>query len=483
MGLLYIISEIILLILFIFIKKSEKKINITSFICISIVTLFCYNAFSCYVLTLFSIPTKLWVLALINLVISICFIIKIRKTKQIQKYSFNKVDIVYVLLTLVIVLIISYINFGIPFDVKYETSDPSVHYLTSVMFAESESLLVGENNSDPIYKGLDTRKFVSYVNSGLLMKVFCKDLEPMQCYNVFVIFGVLTLFLTGISLYGAFTNFAKNNEHRLWAFIVSLICMLGYPLNSFLFGFEYLSMGLLIICSILDIIYYYDEDIIENKYFLIIMTLLSCGLFSSYYMFVTFIYLALGIYFYIKTYQKTRKLVSKEIITLWTTTLIIPFVLGYIYHIDNKIYCTLIDQINSFSIAHYLTIILCFVIVYLIIELCKKIKIKISSKFIFLAIAIMLIMAISLFVTNSKFEIKIDNMFKSAKYIINNIFGRNGYTYINLYSNMLLLIPLTIYLIIKDIYKNKLKKNSFITILLIFIGIFIGVLYIGYKNK
>lgn len=70
MEIIYLISVLILLISFILIKKSEKQINIISYFYISIVLLFCYNTFVCFVLTFFAIHTKLWILSLINILIA-----------------------------------------------------------------------------------------------------------------------------------------------------------------------------------------------------------------------------------------------------------------------------------------------------------------------------------------------------------------------------------------------------------------------------
>ena len=189
---IYLLSVIILFITFILLKKTDNKINIISFICISVVTLFCYNTFICYILTFLAIPITLSILTVINFFIMLFFVTIMCKKKQIQKYSFEKIDIIYILMLMIVVLIIAYINFGIPLNVKYETSDPSVHYLTSMMFAKSDALLAG-TDGDIVYGSFNTRKTVSYVNSGLLMKCFCKDLKPMECYNLFVIFGLLTL--------------------------------------------------------------------------------------------------------------------------------------------------------------------------------------------------------------------------------------------------------------------------------------------------
>lgn len=421
MGIVYLISVIMLLIAFILLKKTEKEIHIISFASISIVALFCYNTCVCYILTFFTIPITLLLLATINILITIILSVKIIINKEIQRYSFNKIDILYILSIALIVIIISYINFGLPLNVKYETSDPAVHYLTAVKFAESDAMLPG-TEPDEVYGQMAERKSVSYVNSGLLMKCFCENLEPMECYSVFVCFGIFTLYLTGVTIFSAMTNWAKKNEHRLWAFIVSMICMLGYPSNSFLFGFEYLSMGLLVICAIINLIYYYEKEILNMKYFILLITLLNFGLFSSYYMFVPFMYPALWIYFYIKNYQKTRKILTKEIIVLWIVTLIVPFILGFIYHLEPDIYAVLINK-----------------------------------------------------------SLDTDKIMNYSTHIVSSGLSADGYIYINLYSNMLLLLPLPLYLFIKDAKENKLKNNYFIGLLVLFTILFIEVLFIGNK--
>lgn len=418
MGTMYLISAVMLLVAIILVKKTEKELNIISFFSISVVALFCYNTFICYILTFFTISITLLGLSLINLMFTLIVAIKILKDKKVQNYIFEKIDILYVLLILAIVLIVSYINFGYPFNVKYETGDPSVHYLTSVMFAESDALLAA-TEGDYLYGSFNVRKTVSYVNSGLLMKCLCPKLEALDCYSVFVCFGILTLFLTGLTMYAALTNIAKKTEHRLWAFVMAVICTLGYPLNSFLFGFEYLSMGLLIICAIIDLVYYHQNDILNTNFFIILMFLLSFGLFSAYYMFVPFIYPALWLYFCIQNYYKTKNIITKELVIILITTLLIPFILGYIYHLAPEIY--------------------------------------------------------SVFINNGKIE----NPMELSSHLVNSGLAVDGYIYMNLYSNMLLLLPLPIYLFIKDLKDNKLKNNSFMALAIVFCIAFIGLLLVG----
>lgn len=237
MGIIYVLSLIILMINFILIKKTEKKLNILSFISITIGVMFCYNTFICYILTFFTIPVTLCNLSIINVILSIVLIFFIIRKKQIQSYEMKKIDLLYIALLGICVLIVSYLNFGFPFNIKYETGDPSVHYLTSEMFAENDSLLI--TDKDEVYSSFTTRKTVSYVNSGLIMKCFENVIDSYYYYNIFIIFGIFVLFITAWAMYTTISSFAIDKKTRFLAFIVSLIYTMGYPLNSFLFGFEY----------------------------------------------------------------------------------------------------------------------------------------------------------------------------------------------------------------------------------------------------
>ena len=217
--------------------------------------MFCYNTLICYILTFFTIPIKLWLLAIINFIVALAIGIPIITKNQIQRYIFNKIDIFYITLIAIILLIIVYINFGYPFDVNYISSDPSIHYIVPMRFAEQETLMPNSEN-DMVYGKLPTFKPNSYVNSGLLMKCFCENLDTIECYNVFVGFSIFTLFMIGVVIYCALKKYAKRKEHIFWAFLVATICTIGYPLNSFLYGFEYLTMGLLIVSAILNLIFF-----------------------------------------------------------------------------------------------------------------------------------------------------------------------------------------------------------------------------------
>ncbi len=417
MGIIYLVSVILLSIGFIAIKKSEKELDLISFIGITIVVLLAYNAFICYVINFVQIPTTLLNLSIINLIFAgIMFGIIIKK-KERQKYKIDKFGIVAVLIILLATLLVSYLNFGFPFNIKYESGDPAIHYRTSEIFKTEKSLL--NLYRDEVHGGFTGRKIGSYVNSGIIMQCLEGITDSISNYKIFIGFGIFILFMTGYIMYSTLEKFTKKMGSKIVALIVSLIYVMGYPLNSLLFGFEYLSLGILVLGTIVHMIYYFEKEELKFLFFVIIFVLLNFAVFCSYYMFVPFTYSALWIYFCIYSKKKNGKIFCKKNIIMLTVTLLLPFLLGYIYHLAPKLY--------------------------------------------------------NIFAPNNNFE----DILGHSSNILNNHFILYGYIYVNYYSNALLLIPLVIYYIYRKIKEKEFL--CFDTIFLTFLLLFIGVLAIGLK--
>ena len=347
-GILYVASIILLQIVFLCKKKTDKKLNLFGTIGVSIVLIMCFNAFISYCLTFFILKTTLTTLTIINLLFSIIiglWISKDRKKKTefaMQKYEVNKMDILAIVIIGIVTVFTTFLNFGSSFNIKYESSDPSCHYLTSLKFMKEEKLL--STSKDDLYKNFTTRKFASYVNSGLLMKCFEGKIDYIDNYKIFIAFGIFILFLTGYLLYFILNHFTKDEKTKMLALVFSVLCMLGYPLNSLLFGFEYMSLSFTVILAIIEIIYLIGKDAINKNWYIIILFLLNFGLFCSYYMFVPFVYPSEWIYLCIISYKKDKKILTKSNIFILTITLLVPFFLGYIYHLAPKIYQVLLKD-------------------------------------------------------------------------------------------------------------------------------------------
>ncbi len=322
----------------------------------------------------------------------------------------------------------TFLNFGIPFNIKYETGDASVHYLTSRMFTEEDRLLIKVD--DEIYGDFQGRKIGSYSNTGIIMECLSNVVSEIDCYKIFIAFDIFVLCMSGIMMYSTLEKFTKCNKSKLLALAVSIIYVMGYPLNSLLFGFEYLSLGILVVCTILHMIYYFEKEELKFVFYLIIFALLNFGLFSSYYMFVPFTYSALWIYFCRRSHKQGTKETKIKWITpffprkedinsilLISITLVVPFVLGFVYHLVPELY--------------------------------------------------------SIFYNGS-----VEKALDYSSYILSHSFKLDGYIYINYYSSIILFVPLTVYYIYKRIKAkewNNFEILEFAGLIIFMIILFICV--------
>lgn len=408
MGILYIISLLALIIVFMLFKKTDKALNGLGIFGLGAVLILCYNVFICYVLNYFTIKCSLQNLFIVNIVIIILGIIYIVKTKKIQKYFCNGIDLICILVIQILTILIGYFQYGDFLEIKYETTDPAVHYRATQLFAENESLL--NNIKDDIYN-FRSFKIGAYVNSGILMMLSEGIIDEFNYYRIFILFDLIILFFIGYMLYFTFIKIS-NGKLKVLALLLSILCLLGYPLNSMLFGFEYLTVSLLIICTIINMVSYYKNKEIDLIQCIIIFFLLNFELFCTYYLFVPFMYSGLFIYFCIDNYKQDKKLFTKKTILLLLITLIIPFILGFIYHLKPDLY---------------------------------------SENLI-------------------KYE---EGVITSPVASVGGLVSE-GYIYKNLYSNIILLIPLTIFVLVKE-----WRKLNFSVIMFVFLFGYISLLFIG----
>ena len=105
--------------------------------------------------------------------------------------------------------------------------------------------------------------------------------------------------------------------------------MIGYPLNSLLSGFSYLSLVLDIIIAILIV----NREEINKYYKMILMFLLNFGMFFSYYFFAPVVYLAIFLQIIIEIKKNNEKIFSKDNIIKILYTLILPGTIGVLFFV------------------------------------------------------------------------------------------------------------------------------------------------------
>lgn len=326
MNIVMVITQLLLLISVILIEKNKEKLNILKTITYVLILLLIYNIFICYFLNTVGVKITILSLSIINFSITILNGYKIFKDRKIQKYFIRISDIIFTFIVLIIAIIIVYFRFGLTFSkLSYMTSDPSVHYTAAYEFSKSTSLL----DKAEINRYLDFKTMMpaSYVNIGLLFKIFTPS------YQIFEIFDVVVLILACLSFYYIISDKQEKKLNILIQIIISLVYVLGYPLNSMLYGFAYLSLALVFINTLLFFVSNLYKDKFNRTLILSICFLLNFSVFFSYYFFAPIIYIAEAFYILFEILKEKRKIFTFQNIFEVFYILILPGFIGLSYFI------------------------------------------------------------------------------------------------------------------------------------------------------
>lgn len=318
MTIIYIISIIMLFVLEVLLKKTDKKLEIVKTLTMTIIIQLAYNAFVCYILNLLNIPITLINLSIVNYIISAIILIGILKNKKIQKYELERKNIIVVTFFILLSIVALVFILRGESKIRYLTGDPENHYTATKGFASNTYL---SNNYEKNYYTSPDFMIMGYVNEGIICKMLSPYIGTISLFNIYLAFEVAIYALTGITFYFIAQKYCKEKYHYVIALIFSLFYILGYPLNAWITGFHYLVIGMLYIQAIL---YAINEIKIDFKFELILMCLLNFGLIFSYCLFCPAVYLAEFIYFIYKYIKKNKK----ELILMTIIALIIPGIMG-----------------------------------------------------------------------------------------------------------------------------------------------------------
>lgn len=330
LSLFFIISYMFLAYAFLRIKKTNKKLNILLWIFLFIVLYMGYNTIVVYILSAINIKATLLLRSIINLIIALAFFFLVKKKQQ---YYFDKIDLGILILLFYVVLVISFVRFGFGFNIEFEMDDAAAHFAYGKAFMNSN--ILGSEMTNIAYSLTDYHLFFSSVNLGTLMKVLLPITKTFGIYKSFIIFELLSFFLSGVLLYFIIRDDEKTNKKYLLTISFLFLYMLGYPLTNLLCGFHYWGLAIIIIESIILLIKEIDSNTLYNNYLIIgMLFILTFSLFVTYYLYVPLIYLSIFMYY---LYLWHKKLINiKQLIIYTIVTLIIPFIFGICYfHILN----------------------------------------------------------------------------------------------------------------------------------------------------
>lgn len=331
MDLIYVLTMIVLGIAFMLFKKSEEKISFVKWLTITMLLGISYKIVVAMFFGLLAITLNLLFFSLINICLSVVLGYKAIKNKDFQRYYFSKTEIAGLLIIVLMFGVMLVKDMKIQNgDIVHIAIDSSIHYRAAKHYADT--LMAFINVEDKTFFDFNIMQTGAYVNDGLLMHVLHNISGGKITYpHIYEFFECTMVFMCGFGLYGIIVEKIKGKLGFALSMAFYALYIYGYPYNSYLYGFSYLTVGLVTTLAILGVVdLLYSKDKINKTFVISLIAINSFGLIFSYCLFAPIVYAAICIYCFFKDFGVEGKTYFKIFKSNTITVTIVLFLIAVI---------------------------------------------------------------------------------------------------------------------------------------------------------
>ena len=276
----------------------------------------CYHVFIAAVINVIHIPVNLVTFGIFDLVAAVYFWLPVYKKKETQKYIYGIVDVIFLILVVVAVVWFARNRYyGFHLSINYKTVDPAPRFREAMDFVNDQSI---------------SRMFYAQVVNGTMIELLAPFERVDYYYRFYVLSDVVQLLMSGVMFFGVIRKYIKGKFLAAAGVIASLIFLLGYPLNSTIYGFTYLGMSLTLVAMLFVVTDLFMEERL-TKWFHIFLLMLGChAMFQCYALFMPVTYLAIIFAIFLKQYRK-KILISKDTVVTCLAVFLFPCISGLWY--------------------------------------------------------------------------------------------------------------------------------------------------------
>lgn len=242
-------------------KKTNNNENGFVWSVITLVTLLCASSFVAGIVSIIRIPIYPITVGIIYLGLGgLCFCIN-RIQGEAQKYYWEKIDLVYIGVSVVAVSLLFYVYFSPMISINYSNSDAAVHLMNarSVM-------------KDGI---LHNQYFLSF-HLSTVESICLSFLPEIMITNVYIIMDMVFLLIEGLFFIALIREYLNSMPKQIIGGIVVALYCAGYPLFGFLYSYGWVNLAV----TVVGLSLFYLRCLSNNTYNeRIIYTglMLSCG--------------------------------------------------------------------------------------------------------------------------------------------------------------------------------------------------------------
>ncbi len=292
-------------------SKSHNN-RFISHIALSFFVLMSLDALFAGILTIAGIPTNLFSSSIFHILIASASVYLIFRKGEVQCFHFDVVDAGALVVLGAIALLCGRAEFGPDLTIHWLASDAAVHLDRIRTIVETDAV-----------HGM----YVAWNFMAPWVEIASMYLDSTEVYKALIIGDVLILYFGGLLFYSltlAVIPHAGSKQRLIFA-AASVLYLLGYPLNSMLYGFFYLNVGVFMaVCAVI----FCTKLIRSSNAFNVAGVALSLfGLINSYALFAPSIYSALFIAI-IWNQHRHNVLLCRKTVALLALVFVLTGVLG-----------------------------------------------------------------------------------------------------------------------------------------------------------
>jgi len=298
-----------------FIRKSAKQLSGIAWVVTSLLALTCWNAVVGGLINLAHIPVNIVSIGLGDLAAAVVLWAITWRRRERQQYEWRIADAVVTagLCAFTAVFFALRTN-GMQFNIHYSTIDPAAWLLNSVDVVKTQAV-----------QGM----YYQELTNGLFIQAFSPLTTPDYFYKIFVFSGGLFLLIAGLAFYAAIRRYLNTKVMSVVGVGITFLYLFGYPLYATLWGFVWLSMGVILITYLTFLADALVADEID-KWLAAALLMIGClGLIVCYAMFAPVVFISIGLLIVLK--YRGKLILSKTSLVVGLAVFVIPVVIGLVY--------------------------------------------------------------------------------------------------------------------------------------------------------
>jgi len=297
------------------VRKSSKQLAGISWIVTTVLALTCWHAVVAGLVNLVHIPVNIVSIGLADLIAGAALWVVIWRRRERQQYEWRAADLV-VTVGLVAFTAMFFVlrTKGFRLDIHYTTIDPAAWLLNSVDVVKTQSV-----------QGM----YYQELTNGLFIQWLSPLTTPDYFYKIFVFSGGLFLLIAGLAFYAAIRRHLNNKIVTVVGVGVVFLYLCGYPLNATLWGFVWLSMGVILITHLTFLSDSLLADEIDKWPAVALLMSGSLALIVCYAMFAPVVFISVGLVLVVK--YRGKWVLSKGSVLVGVSVFALPLVIGLLY--------------------------------------------------------------------------------------------------------------------------------------------------------